>query len=380
MLLHLLSDNKFANYPIRQFDSSLGTVNEFVVLVPDRHKPLQNVGDNKSIKVIKYNSVDFYLLCKSLSKYSAIIIHNFHHECHVEIIESAAGKTNIVWVFWGFEYYRRKKTQTKFLGPRTFCLYMRNVIPKRLRNFVGIIKHRSFEPDRYEVPKKIFKKIDYCLTHIYEDFQIAKQQLPGDYKFLWYSYYSIEDTIGELIDSKVNGNNILVGNSAFYSNNHLEAFQKLSKLDVRERNIVVPLSYGNTWYANRILNRGREIFKEDFDPLMSFLELEEYNRKLQSCSIVIMNHHRQQALGNLITSLWLGSKVYISKKSSTYDYFNRIGINFYTVEDDLIPDNQQALKPLKKKLVTQNREILFREYSKKKLDESILNIVRELNV
>jgi hypothetical protein len=46
-----------------------------------------------------------------------------------------------------------------------------------------------------------------------------------------------------------------------------------------------------------------------------------------------MNHQRQQGLGNLISILWLGKKVFVRSDTTSYSYFKSEGFAVYdTIE------------------------------------------------
>ena len=109
---------------------------------------------------------------------------------------------------------------------------------------------------------------------------------------------------------------VLVGNSASLTNNHLEIFDKLKKHD----NIVVftPLSYGDLDYREKVISEGRKIFKERFMPITDFMTSDKYNKFLFSMDIAIFNHKRQEAMGNTITLLGMGKKVFIRDDITTW--------------------------------------------------------------
>ena len=109
----------------------------------------------------------------------------------------------------------------------------------------------------------------------------------------------------------------------------MEAIEILKKLDLKNNNIVTPLSYGNKEYANQIEEIGKQEIGKRFMPLTEFLPLNEYQKILQSCGIVIMNHYRQQAVGNVLNALYLGAKVYLSNNNTLYHYLRRIGCHVF---------------------------------------------------
>lgn len=117
---------------------------------------------------------------------------------------------------------------------------------------------------------------------------------------------------------------------------------------------------------------------DSFYPLTDFLERDIYNSLLLSCSVAVFNHYRHQAMGNTITALWLGSRVYLSKKSTTFACFKRLGACVYSVEDDFHPGRKEALAPLTVEERQHNRRILMQEYGQEKMKQRIAKVVEEL--
>ena len=86
-----------------------------------------------------------------------------------------------------------------------------------------------------------------------------------------------------------------------------------------------------------------------------------------------------QAQGNIITGLWLGQKVFLSKKNPTYNHFKSLGVHIYSVEDDL---RKEIKEPI---LVTdfecgKNRRILLNYYGFEAMQKHIEIIVKKLNI
>ncbi|MDZ7680670.1 MAG: hypothetical protein U5J63_02895 [Fodinibius sp.] len=72
-----------------------------------------------------------------------------------------------------------------------------------------------------------------------------------------FTYYPIEYVIKN-DELRASGSNILLGNSSSATNNHLEAFELLQNLELRDRKVVTPLSYGCHKYAKAITEGRRE--------------------------------------------------------------------------------------------------------------------------
>lgn len=127
--------------------------------------------------------------------------------------------------------------------------------------------------------------------------------------------------------------NIQVGNSADPSNNHIEALEKLLPYKNDDICIYAPLSYGSQEYAKKVIAQGKKWFGDKFIPLTDFMPFEEYLRFLGNIDIAFFNHKRQQALGNAITLLGLGKKVYIRSGLTQTKLFNDLGVKVFDVND-----------------------------------------------
>ena len=143
--------------------------------------------------------------------------------------------------------------------------------------------------------------------------------------------------------------NILAGNSAASTNDHLFIFDKLRRYRNRISNITVPLSYavsGDKQYVANVISRGKDIFGDQFIPLTRFLKLDQYNALISNVDIAIFAHNRQQGMGNIIHLLALGIKVYMRSDITVWQLFQDLNIKVYDVNKvDLLPiDINTAMK------------------------------------
>ena len=76
--------------------------------------------------------------------------------------------------------------------------------------------------------------------------------------------------------------------------------------DLGKRKVVVPLSYGDKTYAKSIVEIGNKWLGKNFYPLLDYYSIENYNKLISGCSVVFMNHIRQQGMGNIAASLYHG--------------------------------------------------------------------------
>jgi len=364
MILHFLADDKFSDYAISQFDSVNPEENEFVILTWAKNGQLSHVVQKHKVRVLVHDSVDIATVIESLSLYKAIIFHNISNLSQQLIIENTPRHIKIGWVFWGFELYNRSEYILSTLAIYTKLLYVNLLVTRTLKKLILTLLSKEKLQKKAQIDMKIFTRVDYCLTDLHEDFLLSKQKFSAGFQHLWYNYYSIEETVGSLRKSYSNGSNILVGNSATPSNNHLDVFFRLNKMSIEQRKIITPLSYGDKKYGKIIKKFGEKIFDENFTALMDLLDREEYNNIISSCNIVVMYQKRHQGMGNILTAIWLGAKVYLSEVSTTYQYFKRIGVVVFSYENEFTIMNPYALHPLDINNIQQNRDILLREYGK----------------
>lgn len=364
MILHLLTDDKFADYAIEQFALFPETSDFYVIGYNSNFKYIKN---NDKIIFIKCNNEGIDSLISLLPKYTGIVFHGMFYSWQEEIIK-VTNEQKIAWMFWGGEIYGRTEVNNTFLAPKSkFLLQLYNLKNRLKRNKKDTI---------HLLPLELYKKVDFCLTDVNYEFDFARNLLQNQMDMIWYNYYSIEDTVGSLMNSRSNGKNVFLGNSCTIENNYLEAFDSLKGLKIEDRSIVVPLSYGQQWLRNFLLKRGKKYFKGNFFPLVDFLPRETYNSYMLDCGVMIMNHYRPQAQGNIITGLWLGMRVFLSKKNMTYHYFKEKGIIIYSIEDDL---NNTKLIPLDDEEMKHNRVILYSLYSKESILQATKNVIEKLS-
>lgn len=368
MILHVISDDKFSDYAIAQFS---GDETHSVFVLISYTDTIQFVSSIEQVECIQWKSECYYQLLQRLGNYKAIVLHGLFWPWDEDFLRVSPPSVKVAWVFWGGDIYGRADISRRFLTRRSKELLT-------LRNIGRWVRHKRLS-ERYEVPFDLLKRIDYCMTDIPEDYVFVKKYLGTPIKELWYNYYSIEETVGDLAGEIVDGTSILVGNSSTIECNHLDGFRKLSALPLGDSKVVVPLSYGESWLRSFLLKDGERRFGRRFQPLVEFIPRSEYNTIIKSCAVVVMPHYRPQAFGNILTALWLGSRVYLSEKSFLYPFFKRLSTVVLTMEKDLNKSNPLALLPLSKSEIEQNRRAISAVYSKAVMHQRNKEIVRELN-
>lgn len=367
MILHLLTDEKFTDYAIAQF-SAPEMQSEFV-LIPSNNV-MHLVKQIDRCTVIKQGSPEFEDLLNRLDQYTGIVFHGlFWGRWQMPVLQRIPKSVKVAWYFYGGEIYSRKDIEITFLAP----------ISKFIYHLHSYKKGNVLDDRTWQIPIELYKRVDYCMTSIREEVDYARQYTGASFKHQWYTYYSLEDTVGALMTEQCHGNNIWIGNSAAEWNNHFDMIWSVLRSGALRKhaceNVIVPLSYGAPWVRNLVLKVGRIVFGKRMQALVSFMPREEYNALMLSCSTMIIGYWEPAANGNIITAMWLGMRVYLSEKSMAYNYYKRIGAKVFAIEKDL---KTYGFAPLLDEERAENRKVLNQWYSKEHVEQAVKDVVNEL--
>ena len=120
---------------------------------------------------------------------------------------------------------------------------------------------------------------------------------------------------------------IQINNSADIST--IEMLDILSKFKNENIKIYTILSYGMTKFNNEIISKGTNILGNKFIAITEYLTPEQYAQHLKNIDILILNQNRQQGVGNIRCSLYLGNKVFIRNEVSTFNGFLEKGYKIF---------------------------------------------------
>ncbi len=252
----------------------------------------------------RYHSVLKHLkLLRNMFKSRKIIIHSLASPWLLLFL-FCFPKLNkkVYWVIWGKD------------------LYFFKLLPKKQ------IHHHVYEFFRV----RVFKRITHVVTCVPGDAALAKK---------WYGVNATRhdcimypSNLYKQIDCPIEhheGCVFLLGNSADPSNNHIELLDKIKPLKDSNIQIYAPLSYGCQHHRNEVIHHGHAMFGNQFKPLTSFLAYEDYLALLAKVDVAVFGHKRQQAMGNTISLLGLGKKVYMDTASTAWSLFQNLGIKVF---------------------------------------------------
>lgn len=368
MRLHILPDEKVVDRTIMSFEHVFPNDNKYIVLSPNGVCSYVKTV-NPNLYVVKYNTDDFWNLIEDASKYNSIIIHYLSKES-VSFI-NRINHNNIYWIEWGADLYN------SLLEPKGFKLYTneKDLVPYLYGNEIKRILKRIrlfFLPPQSIL--RAIKKVRYFVPDsMYDEYPLLLSYYPqfSHLKYREFFYYPINQVVSEKYRNRqCHGNNIIVGHSGAFTDNHLETLRCLSnaKLDDSIK-VKVPLNYGGTEaYRKFVIQQGNALLPKNFLPLTHFLQLDEYNEYLLDASFFIFNNTRQEAVGNILVALYFGGKVFINDVSPLLHFYKKLGLHIFPTSV-LKTDNWQ--EPLSQSEILENRKIINDNYSLERLYQLI---------
>lgn len=376
-ILHIATDDKFLDHAFSVFEKVYPGVNDvfmfapsmplkYVKLTPDRIETKQDGFFFKKPKLPKSVYQD----------YDLVVFHSLGSLTCPELT-NISKNTPTIWLGWGFDYYIELLNNIPLYLDNTRQIYNRleTVNPKRkaaalVKSFIRVLWPRNSKI-------RAIERVSIFSPVLPEEYDMVKnsrkwKRFP---EFASWNYGTMEDNFIKGFEGEsVTGDAILVGNSATYTGNHVEAFNLLHKLQVNDRQVVVPLSYGDEQLASELTNIGKEYFADNFEPLIDFMPIENYVAIIKKCGYVIMNHVRQQAVGNIVIMLYLGARVFVRCENPVYHFFKKSGVVLSTVQE--LETNPALLdRPLAYKERYSNRALVGEYWSRQKAYERTRNLV-----
>jgi dTDP-N-acetylfucosamine:lipid II N-acetylfucosaminyltransferase len=182
--------------------------------------------------------------------------------------------------------------------------------------------------------RRVVQKMGGLITYIKGDYGLARRHFGTRGKH--YECFMYPSNLYKEYDIKPKEHStisILLGNSADPTNNHIEVLNRLRKYKGENIKIFAPLSYGNQDHAKKVIKKGKDLFGDKFVALAQFMPFDKYLELLSEIDIAIFAHRRQQAMGNIITLLGLGKKVYMRSDITPWKLFKDIDVKIFAVEN-----------------------------------------------
>ena len=392
--IHIFDDDKFIDITIDLFEKVIPNQSTYYVNKKDNN--YRYVKSNLVSNIELSNEQNILNFSKTLNDSPKVVLIHAIDGSKQSLISKLDTKHTVVWFVWGYDIYNNFKflegdtflplTRAYFNKSKTFLVKVIEAIfnhslSLKYIEYLSLIERvlgdnlvtrtiNELYPINYF---RTIKKIDFVVPVVEPEMKIIKK-LGINPQFAPFTYGSIEQlTAGISEFSLKDQKNILVGNSASLSSNHLDTFEQLAKIKLDNRLIITPLNYGDKGdYLKLVKENGETLFGESFVPLIEFKPLVEYNKIIKSCGIAIFNHVRQQAVGNILATCYLGAKVFLNEKSPVYEHFKNLGIIIFGMNE---LSQLEINKSLTDSQIASNKKLLWEYYSEeavlKKISKSI---------
>lgn len=377
-VLHLVHDEKFIPFVAATFNSCPGALNSFLVRVASASASLRFIRDLPNMRLVQTEYFASEGMLADLNSCDCLILHCMTPSGFA-MLAKAPRRVAVVWSGWGADYHalfphgpevllerHTKRLVSAMRPPPPGTVWMRPMRKLRQLSAERATKRRMTEG---------LGRVDFFSAPIPDDYPMVKKMLGRRFRaqYAQINYASLERTFA-LGTSDASGDNVLVGNSAYATNNHVDVFRALAKLDLGDRRIICPLSYGDAKYRHEVVRYGIQLFGPDrFVALVDFVPLHEYNALVSSCGTAFMCHRRQQALGNVCTLLYAGAKVFLNERSTLYGFLRRSGA-FVCGFLEIARSSQSVFTPLTPHQKAENRNVLAAFWS----DEVVRGNVEQL--
>lgn len=370
-ILHFVQDDKFTDCIIEEFEYIKDIAHSiYMIQARDRHdRPFKYIRNPEKIVNESPWNINKYLRENDID---VVILHNIYSLHYIHILQLPK-QIKVVWLAWGKDVYctpeDRPFIKMNLYGQKTlaFVKNRRPSIFKAIKNKVNGHFLRS-----------VLNRVDYFSGVLPQEYVMMKSSTYFKAKEVVFNYAKVsEDKNERYNDLRSDGVNILVGNSGDETNNHLDVFDYLIKLNISNRKIFVPLSYGGSpEYIRKVKEIGFAQWGYNFIPIEKFLSEQEYSKIINSCGFRIFGHERQQALGNIGMGIRSGCKVFLSDSSVAYEYYKNIGVKVFSIQKELTEIELSAFLP--ENLYDHNLETMYKYRSPYAFYCNLVNMIRIL--
>lgn len=373
--LHLIFDDKFCDAIIERFDAA-GLGEQTYLYYDFNYHGFHYIKHRDRVRRV-HRRFQFRQEFTDERKYDVVVIHSLL-AADLKNLPEIPARIKVLWCIWGYDIYGNSSVWRKtrnlidqpFFFPATQELMRQKQAGKAWswKKMLVWLGKALLCPDRLWLTQEQFEKaihrVDYCGQLLPVEFELLRKNHFFKAKYVDFNYQlqgvDFSQHLVEEVPDRAGDNNLLIGNSATETMNHADTFLQLQTIELEDRKIVVPLSYGNHEYALTIKEYGERLFPRNFMPLMDFLPAEEYTKILSSCGYAVFNCRRQQALGNLYITLWQGGVVFLPDDSCVLKHFLACGAVIFPTSQ--IPQLLFRRKLTAAEMIA-NRNVISRAYA-----------------
>lgn len=376
VILHVFDDEKFFDGVSNFFDALDNVHNRYCFYTPVKNYQFKYIKQSHKVEI--FNNYKKYINLFSNKDIDIIYFQSLYINKY-PLFNYISEDKKVIWWCFGTEIYSSHKGLKPLVQIELYKPLTREYIKKNETNIIHKIKE-NLKPILFfnykHIQNKVIQRIDYFSPVIPIEYELMKKNPtfrarpfmlsngPGLYQYKPFKIKEIPQ-------------NILIGNSLSYTNNHLDIFYHLKQIKITsERKYLIPINYGNdylndTTNLKKAFNTKQAIWLEEFIPKDKYLEY------FDSITHAIFGHIRQQAMGNIYFCLEKGIKIYLYSDSIIYQQLKKNGYVIYTIENDLTTESLNNV--LDEDFAKNNYEIFYNNIKDKatKAKEELVQIINE---
>lgn len=360
-ILHIAPDEKFIDMGLSSFEELYPNCNE-LLLITNSKVAKHVVFEKKEL----FSKSKFRKKSREKAFWKAVDVVVLHSLFFYDVV--IPNHIKVIWLGFGFDYYDYiLNSKLDYISYKTEKVLARQGFKEKAKKLVKallVLKNRKQKI-------KLIERIDIFCPVLNIEYDAIKWPSKKKPVFMDWNYGTMEDNWAKFNSHKLCGKNILIGNSATPTCNHLDAIDALSRVTLNDSKLIIPLSYGNMSYANSVKKYANQSFQGEVITLEKFIPFDEYTEIISTCSFIIMSHKRQQGVGNVIMMLNLGAKVFLDKSNLLYTFLKEYGFFVFSLEEI---NDANFLVELNEEQKDTNKKLLFQLWGR----ESILCKTRKL--
>jgi uncharacterized membrane protein len=373
-ILHLITDHQVIERTLGIYEEVFPGCND-VLVFSEKGMPFKRLKGDYKGKIVNYRNLRQTANKYDFSQVTHVISHFMSFD-KIDFIKLIPKNIPVCWEIYGYDLYNQ------FLEPRGYEIYYTNPLKyykyswirihfgfffNILANVKGYKFYNKYTKNKqFKYISKRINSIQFCCGY---DAEYVKKIANRDIHSYEIFNYSLNTVLGDLRGGDFSiGEDVLVGNSASFSNNHLYVLNFLKQIKIpRNTKLIMPLSYGGTSnYADDVESVYRENYPEQIEVLRNYIPLNEYNKYFLRLKAMILSAWRQESQGTAMMGFYLGVKVFMSEKSPLYKWFVDCGFIVFVLERIT---SEELATPLTLEEKSRNRAIVEERYNEKRINE-----------
>lgn len=374
-LLHLGTDDKFFPRVFRVYKQKSCQPNRAIAFCWEKRISQTYIIDNDEVICMHRKSV-----IKEIKQgnYDVILIHGLNVRMW-EFVHYIPNDKILIWISYGYDIYSPGPFGIDYkLIPIETLLPQTKKIIKEVQPFIVRMKY-FFAKVKYSIEwlrnrSIIIERTDFFQPVLHVEYEMMKCIKGFRAKEYFSPFYNPSWLPCKGSPIQCADGSIQLSNSAGEQGNHIDVWDSIKNYIPREKQVIIPLSYGNKRYADYVKRR---ILSEHKNTkiLESFLPPSDYYDIVGKCTYFVHGALRQHAMANVFMAISEGRKVFLYRDSIIYRYLIERGFVVFTIEEI---DHNSFKTPLsieehKKNVLALEQDTIFYQQLGKDASE-ILNI------